>query len=132
MENGNMRVVFFGKPQFAVPSLRALQAAGHAIELLVSQPDKPSGRGLKVTPTPTKQWAAARGIPVYQPTKINTDEARERLSAICPDVIAVAAYGKILPKWVLDLPRFGAINVHGSLLPKYRGAAPIQWAIIRG
>lgn len=127
-----MRVVFFGTPQFAVPTLAALRAAGHEIVLLISQPDKPSGRGLKVAPTPTKQWASAHGVAVYQAPKVNNDEVRQRLAEASPDVIAVAAYGKILPKWILDLPRFGAINVHASLLPKYRGAAPIQWAIIRG
>ncbi|MBI1746830.1 MAG: methionyl-tRNA formyltransferase [Acidobacteria bacterium] len=127
-----MRLAFFGTPEFAIPSLAKLSEAGHRILMVVSQPDKPRGRGLKVIATSTKAWALAHDIPVFQPPKLNTDEVKQRLAALKPEVIAVAAYGKILPTWILDLPRYGALNVHASLLPKYRGAAPIPWAIIRG
>jgi len=128
-----MKLVFCGTPQFAVPSLLAMIDAGHEIALTLTQPDRPSGRGMQLAPPPVKQMAEAAGLEVFQPEKIkNNQELRERLTAIAPDAILVVAYGRIIPKWMLDLPRFGNINVHGSLLPKYRGAAPIQWAIARG
>jgi methionyl-tRNA formyltransferase len=128
-----MKLVFCGTPQFAVPSLLAMIDAGHEIALTLTQPDRPSGRGMQMTPPPVKQMAEAAGLEVLQPEKIkNNQELRERLTAIAPDAIIVVAYGRIIPKWMLDLPRLGNINVHGSLLPKYRGAAPIQWAIARG
>jgi len=125
--------VFCGTPQFAVPSLQALVAAGHHVELVVSQPDRPIGREAEIHPTPVKQAAIAAGIPVTQPEKIKSNaEFHERLEAIAPDAIVVVAYGRIIPLWMLALPRLGCINLHGSLLPKYRGAAPIQWAVANG
>lgn len=128
-----MKLVFCGTPQFAVPSLLALIDAGHEIALVLTQPDRPSGRGMQLLAPPAKQMAEAAGLEVFQPEKIrNNEELRARLTAIAPDAIIVVAYGRIIPKWMLDLPRFGNINLHGSLLPKYRGAAPIQWAIARG
>ena len=128
-----MNLVFCGTPQFAVPTLSALAAAGHTISLVVSQPDRPSGRGMQVAPTPVKARAAGLGLPVTQPDKIKTNpEFRSQLEALKPDAIVVVAYGRILPKWMLDLPGYGCINAHASLLPKYRGAAPIQWAIANG
>lgn len=128
-----MKIVFFGTPEFAVPSLRKLRESNHELLAVFSQPDKPSGRGLSVQPTPVRAFARRHGLPVYQPDKIkNNEQMRDLLAALRPDIIVVAAYGKILPKWLLDLPRYGAINVHASLLPKYRGAAPIHWAIING
>ena len=128
-----MKLVFCGTPQFAVPALQAVHAAGHEIALVVTQPDRPVGRKQLVEPTPVKQVAHAVGLPVTQPEKIrNNAEFRERLEAIAPDVIVVVAYGRIIPPWMLALPRLGCINLHGSLLPKYRGAAPIQWAVAMG
>jgi len=128
-----MKLVFCGTPQFAVPSLLAMIDAGHEIALTLTQPDRPSGRGMQLTPPPVKQMAEAAGLEVFQPEKIKHNlELRERLTAIAPDAIVVVAYGRIIPKWMLDLPKFGNINLHGSLLPKYRGAAPIQWAIASG
>ncbi len=128
-----MKLVFCGTPQFAVPSLRALLDADHHIPLVVSQPDRPSGRGMQIAPTPVKQLAQERGIEVTQPEKIkNNSEFRTRLEQIAPDAIVVVAYGRIIPQWMIDLPRWGNINGHASLLPKYRGAAPIQWAIAMG
>jgi len=128
-----MKLVFCGTPQFAVPSLLAMIDAGHEIALVLTQPDRPSGRGMALTAPPVKQMAEAAGLEVFQPDKIKHNlELRERLAAIAPDAIVVVAYGRIIPKWMLDLPKFGNINVHGSLLPKYRGAAPIQWAIANG
>ncbi len=121
-----------GTPEFAVPSLKALIESGDEVVALVAQPDKPSGRGRKLAPPPTKLLAQEHGIPVLQPSSIRTDEFLLKLKKLNPDLICVVAYGKILPKAVLDLPRFGCINVHASLLPKYRGAAPINWAIVRG
>jgi len=121
-----------GTPEFAVPSLRALVDSGDEVVAVVTQPDKPKGRGLEVAPPPTKVLAERHGIPVLQPAKIKTEEFFNELKKFNPDLICVAAYGKILPKNILDLPHYGCINVHASLLPKYRGAAPINWAIIRG
>ncbi len=128
-----MKLVFCGTPQFAVPALQALQAAGHEIALVVTQPDRPVGRKQIIEPTPVKRVAFAAGLPVTQPEKIrNNVEFRTRLEEIAPDAIVVVAYGRIIPPWMLALPRFGCINLHGSLLPKYRGAAPIQWAVALG
>jgi len=128
-----MKLAFCGTPQFAVPCLRALLDASYDVPLVVSQPDRPSGRGMQVTPTPVKQLALERGITVTQPEKIkNNAEFRAQLESIKPDAIIVVAYGRIIPKWMIDLPPLGNINVHASLLPKYRGAAPIQWAIAMG
>ena len=128
-----MKLVFCGTPQFAVPTLCALHAAGHEIALVVSQPDRPVGRKQIVEATPVKQAALGSELPVTQPEKIRTNvEFRAHLEAIGPDAIVVVAYGRIIPLWMLALPRFGCINLHGSLLPKYRGAAPIQWAVAMG
>ena len=129
----SLKLVFCGTPQFAVPTLEALLAAGHAIALVVSQPDRPVGRDRQIAPTPVKQAALAAGLAVTQPEKIrNNAEFRAQLEAIAPDAIIVVAYGRIIPPWMLALPRLGCINLHASLLPKYRGAAPIQWAIAMG
>lgn len=128
-----MRLVFCGTPAFAVPVLQAVLAAGHEVALVMTQPDRAVGRAQEVQAPPVKQMALARGIPVVQPDKIkNNLELRAQLEAIQPDAILVVAYGRIIPQWMLDLPRLGNINLHGSLLPKYRGAAPIQWAIANG
>lgn len=128
-----MRLVLCGTPSFAVPTLQALLAAGHQIELVVSQPDRPVGRTQQLTAPPVKQAALAAGLTVTQPEKIRSNaEFRAQLEGIAPDAIVVVAYGRIIPPWMLELPRLGCINLHGSLLPKYRGAAPIQWAVAMG
>ena len=128
-----MRVLFMGTPDFAEVSLEAIYNAGHEIIGVVTNPDKPKGRGMKLIATPVKEFAVAKNIPVYQPLKIRKNtEFIEEMKALKPDIICVVAYGKILPKEILDIPENGCINVHGSLLPKYRGAAPIQWAILNG
>ena len=128
-----LKLVFCGTPEFAVPTLEALVAAGHDVALVVTQPDRAAGRGMELHAPPVKQSALARGIPVVQPEKIKTNaEFRAQLEAVRPDVIIVVAYGRIIPRWMLDLPPLGNINLHGSLLPKYRGAAPVQWAIANG
>jgi methionyl-tRNA formyltransferase len=128
-----MRLVFCGTPQFAVPTLEAVLTAGHEVRLVLTQPDRPVGREQQVQAPPVKLAALAHGIPVLQPDKIkNNAQLRAELEAIAPDAILVVAYGRIIPQWMLDLPRFGNINLHGSLLPKYRGAAPIQWAVANG
>jgi len=128
-----MKLVFCGTPSFAVPTMEALLAAGHEIALVVSQPDRPVGRAQQLTAPPVKQAALAAGLSVTQPEKIrNNAEFRAQLENIAPDAIVVVAYGRIVPPWMLALPRFGCINLHGSLLPKYRGAAPIQWAVANG
>jgi methionyl-tRNA formyltransferase len=128
-----MKLIFCGTPQFAVPTLEAVLHAGHNVELVVTQPDRPQGRGLALAPPPVKQLALAHNLPVAQPEKLKTNaEFREQLESISPDAILVVAYGRIIPRWMLDLPPLGNINLHGSLLPKYRGAAPIQWAIASG
>lgn len=121
-----------GTPEFAVPSLKALLDHGENVVAVITQPDRPKGRGRKLTPPPVKELALSAGIPVLQPTKIRTEEFLHEISSYNPDIIIVAAYGRILPGPLLDLPPLGTINVHGSLLPKYRGAAPIQWAVING
>jgi methionyl-tRNA formyltransferase len=128
-----VKLVFCGTPPFAVPTFEALLAAGHEIALVVSQPDRPVGRSQQMTAPAVKQAALAAGLPVTQPEKIrNNAEFRGRLESIAPDAIVVVAYGRIIPPWMLALPRLGCINLHGSLLPKYRGAAPIQWAVAMG
>ncbi len=127
-----MNVIFMGTPEFAVPCLERLVEDGHTVSLVVTQADKPKGRGQKLTPPPVKAAAMERDIPVWQPSTLKTDEALEYLRGYAPDAIVVVAYGKILPKAVLDLPKHGCINVHASLLPRYRGAAPIQWAVLNG
>ena len=128
-----LRLIFCGTPQFAVPTLEALLAAGHEIALVVSQPDRPAGRDRQLTAPPVKLAALAAGLPVAQPEKIrNNAEFRAQLEAIAPDAIVVVAYGRLIPPWMLALPRLGCINLHASLLPRYRGAAPIQWAVAMG
>jgi methionyl-tRNA formyltransferase len=128
-----MKLVFCGTPEFAVPTLEAVVSAGHEVALVVTQPDRAAGRGMDVQAPPVKQAAIAHGLTVVQPEKLkNNVEFRARLEEIRPDAILVVAYGRIIPQWMLDLPRFGNINLHGSLLPKYRGAAPIQWAVANG
>ena len=127
-----MRVVFMGTPAFAVPSLEALANSDHEVVGVVTQPDRPKGRGQAVAPCPVKELALAKALPVRQPDKIKSPEFLQQLSDWKPDVIAVTAFGRFLPKAILDLPPMGCVNVHGSLLPAYRGAAPIQWALIHG
>ncbi|HEV2618877.1 MAG TPA: methionyl-tRNA formyltransferase [Acidobacteriaceae bacterium] len=128
-----MNLVFCGTPEFAVPTLAALVCAGHRISLVVTQPDRAAGRGMQLHPPPVKQAALACGIPVTQPAKIKANaDFQAQLEAIRPDAIVVVAYGRIIPRWMLDLPPLGNINLHGSLLPKYRGAAPVQWAVANG
>jgi methionyl-tRNA formyltransferase len=128
-----VKLVYCGTPSFAVPALEALLAAGHEIPLVVSQPDRPVGRSQQLNAPPVKQIAVAAGIRVVQPEKIrNNPEFRAELEATAPDAIVVVAYGRILPPWMLALPRLGCINLHASLLPRYRGAAPIQWAVAMG
>ncbi|MBI3785697.1 MAG: methionyl-tRNA formyltransferase [Deltaproteobacteria bacterium] len=127
-----MRIIFFGTPEFAVPSLEEILKGPDAVVAVVCQPDKPAGRGQQLAEPPVKQAAVAAGIPVLQPIKVRTSDFLEAMRAWKPDLIVVAAYGRILPKTVLELPPLGCINVHASLLPKYRGAAPIQWSILNG
>jgi len=128
-----MRIVFMGTPEFAVPSLERLVLDGHEIAAVFTQPDKPAGRGKEIHEPPVKAFALGRGITVHQPAKIKSNEdVRQVFERISPDACVVAAYGKILPEWMLAIPRFGCINVHASLLPKHRGAAPINWAIAKG
>ena len=128
-----MRLVFCGTPQFAVPTLEALLNAGHAVDLVLSQPDRASGRGLEVRFSPVKQFAEQHGLALRQPEKIrNNPELKQQLKELAPDAIIIVAYGRIIPPWMLTLPRYGNVNLHASLLPKYRGAAPIQWAIADG
>jgi len=126
------RIVFMGTPEFAVPSLRALLAGPDQVVAVVTQPDRPQGRGQKLTSPPVKTQALAAGIPVLQPKSVRTPEFLEELKGYAPDLIAVTAFGRILPGPVLNLPSLGTLNVHGSLLPRHRGAAPIQWAILNG
>lgn len=135
-----MRVIFAGTPEFARLAYEAIVNAGHEIPLVLTQPDRPSGRGLKLTPSPVKQEALAQGAQVLQPQSLRLDgkypdearQAQQVLQALAPDVMVVAAYGLILPQWVLDLPKYGCLNIHASLLPRWRGAAPIQRAIEAG
>ena len=127
-----MRILFMGTPDFALFSLRALVESGEDVIGVVTQPDKPKGRGYALTPPPVKVYAEEKGLPVYQPATLRGDEFAATLAALDPDLIVVVAFGKILPQNVLDYPKFGCINVHGSLLPEYRGAAPMQRAIIDG
>ncbi len=127
-----MKLIFMGTPDFAVPSLERLISDGHTVSLVVTQPDKPVGRKQIMTPPAVKVCAESHGLTVYQPTSMRTPEAYDRLAQEQADAIIVVAYGKILPKAILDLTPGGCINVHGSLLPRYRGAAPVQWAVING
>jgi len=128
-----MDLVFCGTPLFAVPTLEKLAAAGCRVKLVATQPDRPSGRGMELAASPVKRTALALDLPITQPEKIkNNDEFRAQLESIAPEAIVVVGYGRILPQWMIDLPKLGNINLHASLLPKYRGAAPIQWAIARG
>lgn len=127
-----MRIIFMGTPDFSVGTLEALVEAGHDVCLAVTQPDKPKGRGKEMQPTPVKEAALRHGIPVYQPRKIRDPQCVEELGKYHADVCVVVAFGQILPKTILELTPYGCINVHASLLPKYRGAAPIQWAILEG
>lgn len=127
-----MKILFMGTPDFAVPSLEALLAAGHTVCGVFTQPDKPKNRGMKLQASPVKECALSHDIPVFQPLKLRDGEAMGYLQALDPELIVVAAYGRILPSSILDYPAMGSINVHSSLLPKYRGAAPINWAILQG
>jgi methionyl-tRNA formyltransferase len=127
-----MNLIFCGTPQFAVPTLERLVAEKFPIQLVITNPDEPRGRGHKVQPSPVKDSALRHGLPIYQPAKLRTEEARNFISQHRPDAIVIVAYGHIVPQWMIDLPPYGCINLHASLLPKYRGAAPIAWAIIQG
>lgn len=128
-----MNVLFMGTPDFAEKSLEKIYEAGHKIIGVVTNPDRPKGRGMKMIASPVKEYAISKNIPVYQPEKVrNNPEIIEKIKELNPEVICVVAYGKILPKEILEIPKLGCINAHGSLLPKYRGAAPIQWAVLNG
>jgi methionyl-tRNA formyltransferase len=127
-----MKLIFCGTPQFAVPTLERLIGEKHDVELVMTNPDEPSGRGYEVKPSPVKRAALKAGLAVFQPIKFKDDATAAFLSTFRPDLIVVVAYGHIIPKWMIDLPIHGCVNLHASLLPKYRGAAPIQWAIMRG
>ena len=127
-----MRIVFMGTPEFAVPSLRRLCADGHDVCAVFTQPDKPKNRGMKFIPTPVKAAAMELGLPVHQPESVKDPAVIDQIRALKPELLAVAAYGKLLPETLLSIPSIAAINVHSSLLPKYRGAAPINWAILNG
>ena len=127
-----MRLAFLGTPAFAVPTLERLGARGHAVLAVVTQPDRPKGRGQALAPSPVKEAALRLGLPVYQPERIKRPEAVEYLRALAPDAMVVVGYGQIIPQSILDIPPLGILNVHASLLPKYRGAGPIQWSIVNG
>ena len=127
-----MRVIFMGTPDFAVGTLEALRRAGHEIVLAVTQPDKPKGRGKSMQFPPVKEAALSHGIPVFQPRRVREPECIDELRQYQAEIIVVVAFGQILPKEILEMPKHGCVNVHASLLPKYRGAAPIQWAVING
>jgi len=128
-----MNILFMGTPDFAKESLKKIYEAGHNIVAVIKNPDRPKGRGMKMLASPVKEYATEKNIPVYQPEKVkNNPEIIEKIRELNPEVICVVAYGKILPKEILEIPKLGSINVHGSLLPKYRGAAPIQWAVLNG
>ncbi len=131
--SSSLHLVFCGTPRFAVPTLEKLVEAGFHTQLVMTQPDRPKGRGMEVVFSPVKQSALKFGLPIIQPESIKSNvELREQLTSLKPDAIIVVGYGRIIPQWMLDLPRLGNINLHASLLPKYRGAAPIQWAIAQG
>jgi methionyl-tRNA formyltransferase len=131
--SSSLNLVFCGTPAFAVPTLEKLVEAGFVVTLVVTQPDRPKGRGMELALSPVKQRALLLGLPVNQPDKIkNNEEFRARIAQIAPDAIIVVGYGRIIPQWMIDLPRLGNLNLHASLLPRYRGAAPIQWAIAQG
>lgn len=132
MERRKLRTVFFGTAEFAVPALEALVAAGQDVQAVVTQPDRPQGRGQHLAASPVKKAAERLGLPVLQPRRVRAESFLEKMRALAPDVLALAAFGQIIPQALLDLPPLGPINVHGSLLPKYRGAAPIQRALIEG
>lgn len=128
-----LNILFMGTPDFAKESLESIYNAGYNIIGVVTNPDKPKGRGMKMIASPVKEYAVSKNIPIYQPLKVkNNIEFIDEIKALNPDIICVVAYGRILPKEILEIPKYGCINVHGSLLPKYRGAAPIQWAVING
>lgn len=127
-----MRIVFMGTPDFAEASLKKLIDENFNVVGVFTQPDKPKGRGMELSFSPVKELALAHGLPVFQPVKMRDGTALEQIKALAPDILVVVAYGRILPEEILALPKYGAINVHGSLLPKYRGAAPIQWAVLNG
>lgn len=127
-----MKLIFAGTPEFAAQALQALIAAGHEVALALTQPDRPAGRGMSLQASPVKQVALANGIEVFQPLTLKTAEAQERIAAVGAEVMVVAAYGLILPQAILDLPRLGCLNIHASLLPRWRGAAPIQRALLAG
>lgn len=127
-----MKIVFMGTPDFTIPILDSISMAGHEIALVVSQPDREKGRNHTLTSPPAIDWAKEHDVPTFQPEKVRTAESLDTLRAVGADIFIVAAYGQILPKDILEMPRFGCVNVHASLLPKYRGAAPIQWAILDG
>jgi len=127
-----LRIVFMGTPDFAVPTLRAIHDSGHTVVAVVTQPDRPKGRGRKLTPPPVKKAALDYDVPILQPETVRTDKFHTQLADLKPDLFVVVAFGQILPQSLLDIPSKGAINVHASLLPRHRGAAPIQWAIIKG
>jgi len=127
-----LEIIFLGTPEFAVPTLERILAAGHHVPLVVTQPDRPKGRKQELTPSPVKECALRHGIPVFQPERIRRPEAIEKLAGLKPDAMVVVGYGQIIPQSIIDIPPMGIINVHASLLPELRGAAPIQWAIVRG
>ena len=127
-----MRIVFMGTPDFAAASLQKLLDEKFNVVGVFTQPDKPKGRGMEMCFSPVKELALAHGLPVYQPEKMRDGTAYEQIKALAPDILVVVAYGRILPDNILALPKYGAVNVHGSLLPRYRGAAPIQWAVLNG
>ncbi len=127
-----MNIIYMGTPEFAVPPLKEIIAAGHRVSAVFTQPDKPKGRGYKLAPPPVKELALEHDIPVYQNTSLKDGEALKTIESYAPDLIVVVAYGKILPKEILSYPKYGCVNLHASLLPKYRGAGPIQWSVIDG
>src|SRR5438552_6802121 len=127
-----MRVIFLGTPAFAIPTLEAIVKAGHEVLLAVTQPDRPRGRGQELAPPPVKQAAIRLSIQLYQPERIRTPESQARLAELKPEIMVVVGYGQIIPQAIIDIPARGIVNVHASLLPRYRGAAPIQWALING
>ena len=127
-----MRIIFMGTPDFSVPTLEALVASEHEVAAVVTQPDKPKGRGKEIHMSPVKECALKHNIPVYQPVRARDEAFVEEMRTLKPDAMVVIAFGQILPKSLLDLPKYGCVNIHASLLPKYRGAAPIQWAVING